>query len=110
MWVVQQDRESVVNIDSMDCIARVGEKVVVGKPVSNKTGVPMELGVYYSEERAKEVFEGLLRSLFPPACIVLKNGSLPDGFAEDAQKLNVPVMVTKTDDGVCDTKVIKALA
>lgn len=60
MYIVNQDRNVLINIDNMLGVYVKGNEICTGENVGLVT-----LGRYETKDRAKEVFTELLRSHFP---------------------------------------------
>lgn len=62
MWIVCQDKRSVINADNTIGIA-VSDNFVIAKTIDNAKHIV--LGAYKSDERANDVFLGVLDEMFP---------------------------------------------
>ena len=60
MYIVNQTRDTVTNLDCMDGIVNSGKKIVCG----NSDGVIL-LAEYETEERTEEIFKQMLKEVFP---------------------------------------------
>ena len=68
MFIVDCDCENIVNVDNVTNVRIDGKKIIA----VTKTG-DVTIGAYATDERAKEVFAKMLRDVFPPSLMVIKN-------------------------------------
>jgi hypothetical protein len=74
MFIVNADRDSIVNMDNVINIYVEGNRILAFTKVDD-----MVLGLYRSEERAKDVFAEMLKEAFPPSTWIFKNCSIEPG-------------------------------
>lgn len=79
MFIVTSDRESVINIGCVPVIYLDGNSIYAEFKNNNSSTY---LGRYSSNERAKEVFNKLLKDLFPEEQFVIKIGKDDLQFGE----------------------------
>ena len=71
MYIVAKDRKSVVNVDRFNEIT-VTENDIYGYIMAKSYDSRIILGEY-APNRANEVFEELLKQVFPPNLLILEN-------------------------------------
>ena len=101
MYIVSQGKRELYNYTVFAAVYVQYESICIGYT----DGHNYVIGKYRTEERAKEVFKDLLDTLFPPACIVLKNSSVTPDFDEKANELKAPVIPVETHDKLPDVRV-----
>lgn len=68
MFIVDCDRENVVNVDNVMNVRIDGKKIIAVTKTDDIT-----IGAYTTDKRAKEVFIEMLRDVFPPSLLIVKN-------------------------------------
>lgn len=68
MFIVDMRRKITVNVDNVICITQEAKRITAVTKVDD-----IILGTYSSEKRAAEIYEEMLKNIFPPNFIVAKN-------------------------------------
>lgn len=94
MFIVDYERGEVVNIDNATSIYRDELNIIAATSVRE-----IILGKYESEDRTKEVFEEMLKCVFPPNLMVAHNCTLDKMKIEEMRsKHNMPLVVNTVGD------------
>ena len=94
MWIVCQDKRSVINADNTIGIA-VSDNFVIAKTIDNAQIV---LGLYKSDERANDVFLGMLKDVFPKEVVAIQNAVVSDSLTEMFERNSIDCLYVKTDN------------
>lgn len=88
MWIVCQSKKSVANMDNVLGLA-VRDNLITAKLSDNTKFIV--LGEYKSNERATEVFEGMLKDIFP------ENVSVTDDVKDMLKRNGTDGLIVRTD-------------
>lgn len=94
MWIVCQSKKSVANMDNVLGLA-VRDNLITAKLSDNTKFIV--LGEYKSDERATEVFEGMLEEVFPKEVIVFENVSVTDDVEDMLKRNGTDGLIVQTD-------------
>lgn len=84
MFIVNQDRDAIINADNVVRIFVENEVRIVAETVGNYNNI---LGIYVKrEKKAQEVFEEILNTVFIPNLIAI-NTVVPEDYAEKFKEL-----------------------
>lgn len=81
MFIVGQSRKITVNVDNAATLDLDGKRIIASTNVGD-----VNLGVYSSDARAEEVYEDMLRNIFPPSVIVAKDVDISREVAKEVAK------------------------
>lgn len=94
MFIVKQSRRGVVNANLAVKIEL--ETSCIQAIFNNETKIT--LGSYKTEERANEVFQEMLKELFPQQTLVFQNMEVSEESLKEIQKQGLCAIVANTDD------------
>ena len=103
MKIVNQDRDRIFNFDNCFKISLDKECICLRATHDSRYRI---LG-RYSEDRAKEVFDEMLKVAFPEDAMIFANISTEDSERLSDMLRDIPAMAIRTDDGRTDYDIIE---
>lgn len=91
MFIVNYDRDVVVNVDNISAIC-VENKHIQAVTAQN---MRITLGAYATEGRANEVFKEMMRAIFMPMMLSLKNCVMGSDDIEHFKEMGVELLQVK---------------
>ena len=95
MYIVNQRRDTVVNLNSMQAINLADNEILIGDIIRMTI-----LAEYKTEDRAKEVFEQMLRDIFPQEVIIFQNMEVDKIIVDEFVKNRKIGIIARTDNDI----------
>lgn len=76
MFIVSQDRNSVVNMENMTAVYIDGTEKMIMADFTKDAGIDCMVLGRYNEQRTREVFREMLEKVFPPNVLFCNNAEI----------------------------------